>query len=184
MEIDINQKKITIGDKYQIFIDGQQTHHASSQLLKMLTEIILFENDRDTAIMTINKRLFLFSPKYDITRWNDQLLQFRTISYWKLHYQCLYGDNNYEIFGHRRRKYSIYKNGIQIAWWDKEAVTWFAGDNYKIIADSDCDVDLIISFCLIVDNFSNNDHAGGSFTYSFGNIFFQAKKFDKTWLPR
>ncbi len=36
MEIDINQKKISIGDKYQIFIDGQQRYSASRQLLQLL----------------------------------------------------------------------------------------------------------------------------------------------------
>ena len=29
MEIDINQQKISLGDKYQIFIDGQQRHNAA-----------------------------------------------------------------------------------------------------------------------------------------------------------
>jgi len=64
---------------------------------------------------------------------------------------------------------------------DKKAVSWFAGDNYKITADNDCDIDLIISFCLIVDNFSNNDKDGNTVTYDLGNIGFQVKKFDNTW---
>ena len=80
--------------------------------------------------------------------------------------------------------YSIFKNDTQVAWWDKKAVTWFAGDNYKIIADKDGDIDLIISFCLIVDNFSSDDHDGNMVTYDFGNIGFQQKRYDNNWQPK
>ena len=185
MEIDINQKKISIGDKYQIFTDGKQTHNATRALLQLLPEINLFENNYDgRASMTINKRLSWFKAKYDITRWDNNVLKFRTKSYWKLYYQCQCGPDTYDIYGHRGRKYSIYKNGQQVAWWDKKAVTWFAGDNYKIVADKDCDANLIISFCLIVDNFSSNDQDGNTVTYDFGNIGFQAKRFDENWQPK
>lgn len=185
MEIDINQKKISIGDKYQIFIEGQQAYSASRQLLQLLPEINLFQtNSGGGARMTIKKRLSWFKAKYDITRWDNNVFQFRTKSIWKLHYQCQFGPDTYDIYGHRGRKYSVYKNDIQVAWWDKKAVSWFAGDNYKITADKDCDIDLIISFCLIVDNFSYNDKDGNTVTYDLGNIGFQAKKFDNSWHPK
>jgi len=185
MEIDINQKKISIGDKYQIFTDGQQTHNATRALLQLLPEINLFEiSFGDRARMTINKRLSWFKAKYDITRWDNNVLEFRTKSYWKLYYQCQCGPDIYEIYGHRGRKYSIYKNDVQVAWWDKKAVTWFAGDNYKIIADKDCDLNLIISFCLVIDNYSSDDHDGNTVTYDLGNIGFQAKVFDDSWQPK
>jgi uncharacterized protein YxjI len=184
MEIDINQKKISIGDKYQIFIDGQQTHFASRKLWRLMPEINLFEIGDDTPEITINRRLSWFRARYDITRGTNTVLQFRTKSFWKHHYQCQSAADNYDIYGHRGRKYSIYKNDVQVAWWDKKAVTWFAGDNYKITADKDCDVDLIISFCLVVDNFSSDDHGDKAVTYNVGNIGFQAKKFDQNWFPK
>ncbi|MFT3703143.1 MAG: hypothetical protein QM802_12270 [Agriterribacter sp.] len=185
MEIDINQKKISIGDKYQIFTDGQPTHSATRALFKLLPEVNLFENGfGERARMTINKRFSWLKAKYDITRWDKNILAFTTKSYWKLHYQCQCGADAYDIYGHRGRKYSIYKNYIQVAWWDKKAVSWFAGDNYKIIADKDCDTNLIISFCLIIDNFSSDNHDGNTATYDMGNIGFRAQKFDENWQPK
>ena len=185
MEIDINQKKISIGDKYQIFIDGQMSYFASRQFLQLLPEINLFDTNRGgRPRMTINKRLSWLKAKYDITRWDYNVFKFRTKSIWKLHYQCQFFMDTYDIYGHMGRKYSIYKNDTQVAWWDKKAVSWFAGDNYKIHAGKDCDIDLVISFCLIVDNFSHDNKDGNTVTYDFGNIGFQTKKFDKTWLPK
>jgi len=185
MEIDINQKKISVGDKYKIFTDGQHTHNATKDFLQLLPEINLFDNNAGLARITINKRFSWFKAKYEITtRRDNNILPFTTKSYWKLHYQCQCGTTHYDIYGHRGLKYSIYKNDIQIAWWGKKAVTWFAGDNYKIIADKDCDIELIVSFCLIIDNFSSNDEKGDTVKYDLGNIGFQAKKFDYNWVQK
>lgn len=42
MEIDISQAKISIGDKYKIFVDGQQTYNASRQLFRFLPVVNLY----------------------------------------------------------------------------------------------------------------------------------------------
>jgi hypothetical protein len=81
------------------------------------------------------------------------------------------------------RKYSVYKNDKQIAWWDKQAVSWFNGDNYTIIADSDADYELIIAFCLIIDNQYNNNDNSNTVTFDFGNIGGQVRKFNTDWKP-
>jgi uncharacterized protein YxjI len=184
MEIDINQAKISIGDKYKVFIDGQQTHAASRQLFSFLPVVHLYAFGDEQPRMTIAKKLSLLKAKYDITRWDNDRIEFRTISFWKPQYQCQVGADTYMIYGHTGRKYSIFKNDVQIAWWDKAAVSWFAGDNYKIIADKDVDVDLVISLCLVIDNFSSDSHDGNLFTINLGNIGFQVRKFDPTWQPK
>lgn len=183
MEININQKKIAIGDKYIIFVDGQQVYKASRKLLRWLPEIVLFTNDSDKARIIINKQFSFFKAHYYITRHDNSRFEFNTVSYWKRHYQCQTGADSYDIYGHRGRKYSVYKNDKQVAWWDKNAVTWFAGDNYKIIADTKIDRELVISFCLVIDNFSSEGKNGNAVTFNVGNIGPQAKAFDKTWQP-
>src|ERR1700761_7804053 len=110
MEIDINQQKISIGDKYKVFIDGQQTHTASRKLLSLLPVVYLYKLNNDQPRITINKLFSLFKAKYDITRWDNNVLEFRTKSFWKLQYECEVGQDTYMIYGHRGRKYSIYKN--------------------------------------------------------------------------
>jgi hypothetical protein len=110
-------------------------------------------------------------------------LEFRTKSVWKNHFQCQYGSENFDIYGHKGRKFSVYKNDRQVAWWDKQAVSWFEGDNYKLIADVDSDYELIMAFCLIIDNHLSNSNEGNTVTFDLGNIGPQAKAFDSTWLP-
>ncbi len=182
MEIDINQKMISVGDKYQVFIDGKQTHYASRAFLQLMPEILLFEMESKRPKMTIDKEQSFLKTKYSITRWDNNILVFESVSILKLVYQCDCGEDHYELYGHYGRKYSIFKNGSQVAWWEKKGVSWFSGDNYKIIADIDCNVLLLISFCLIVDNFSDQGvPAGGIVNFDLGNIGFSAKKFDESW---
>jgi uncharacterized protein YxjI len=183
MEIDINQQKISIGDKYKIFVDGEQTHYASRKLFSLLPVVQLYEGQNERPRMTINKRMAFFKAKYDITRSDNQVLEFRTQSFWKPQYQCLVGPDNYVLYGHRGRKVSIYENDRQIAWWDKQAVSWFAGDNYKLICDKSADIELLIAFCLVVDNFASDDHDGNTINIDLGNLF-QARKFDRDWQPK
>jgi len=183
MEIVITQKKISIGDKYNIFTDGQPTHKASKQLLQLLAEIRLFESNGITPDVIINRRFTWLKPAYDISNKNRHILAFRTRSFWKRHYCCQSNSDIYDIYRHRGLKYSIFKNNQQIAWWEKSTITWFEGDNYRIIANDDCDTELIISFCLIIDNISGH-HDTQIMTINIGNIGFQAKIFDSQWRPK
>jgi len=183
MEIVINQKKIAIGDKYRIFINQQPSHTASRQIFQLLAEILLFNDKENSPRITINKRLSWFKPKYDISRRDGTKLAFRTKSYWKLHYQCQSGIDCYDIYGHKGRKYSIYKNDTQVAWLTKSIITWLEGDNYHITADDDSDSDLLIAFCLIIDHTKGN-HGENALTINVGHVGFQAKKFNPQWLPK
>ncbi|HLL43399.1 MAG TPA: hypothetical protein VK369_09685 [Segetibacter sp.] len=184
MEIDINQKKIAIGDKYKIFIDGQPTHTASTELFRLFAVVNLFNITGNRHRLTINKRHAWFKAKYDIRRHDNNVLVFQTKSFWKKHFQCRYDSGLYDIYGHRGRKYSVFKNDEQVAWWNKQKVTWFEGDNYKIIAENNSDYELIIAFCLIIDNYSSNDKGNNTITIDFGHIGPQARPFDSTWQPK
>lgn len=184
MEIDINQNNISLGDKYLIFINGRKTHSASTQLISWLSEINLFEGERAEPKFVIKKNQTFFKISFDLVKWDTTVFEFRTKSYWKNHYFCQVGQDLYDIFGHHGRKYSVYKNDKQIAWWDKEAVTWFNGDNYKIIADKDCDCELLMAFCLIIDNTQSRDNGRNAVTIDLGNIGSQAREFDSNWRPK
>lgn len=183
MEIEIHQESASIRDKYQIYIDGQQRHHANYKILALLSELYLYEWDSDLPRFTINKKLQFYAANYTLRRIDGSVYEFTTKSLWKGHYQCIGGLDIYDIYGHRGRKYSVFKNGNQVAWWTKNAVSWLEGDNYKIIADNSCDYNLIISFCLIIDNYKSQGKKS-VINIDIGRIGPEAKKFDVAWLPK
>jgi uncharacterized protein YxjI len=184
MIIDINQKKIAFGDKYRIHINAEQAYFASTELISFMPRLHLFSHQSNRARLSMEKKWSWFNTRYEITLWDGNKIEFTTASLWKSHYQCRFGNDLYDIYGHRGRKYSVYKNNLQVAWWDKEMVSWFEGDNYRIIADEDSNYELIMGFCLMLDNrYSDNDN-GTTVTIDFGSIGPEAKKFDEKWRPK
>lgn len=184
MEIDIHQKKISFCDEYQIYVDGQPMYFAASKPFRWLTKMNLFANGVERARYTLFQKWDFLNASFNLVRWDGNILRFRTQSFWKNHYTCQVGADLYDIYGHTGRKHSIFKSDIQVGWWDKDAVSWFDGDNYKIIADNDSDYELIITFCLILDSTYSNNSKRSTVTIDFGNIGFQARKFDTTWQPK
>ena len=56
MVIDINQKKIAFGDKYRIFINGNQTYFASTELVSFMPKLHLFDSKNSRAKLTMRKQ--------------------------------------------------------------------------------------------------------------------------------
>jgi len=183
MRIDINQKKIAFGNKFTIVKGGETILRAASKLFRILSVTDLFQPNRELPLGTIRRRLAVFNAKYDIEIINQASYHFSTVSYWKNHHQCRAGNTIYDVYGHRGRKYSIHKNGEQVAYFKKEAVTFFEGDNYMLIANDDADHLLLVIIVLIVDNYRSNNKNDSAINIDIGHIF-QACKFDQSWTPQ
>lgn len=183
MIIDIHQNKFSIGDKYRVFIDGALKYTVSRQPIQLLAEILVFNADNNVLKLKINKRFHLFKANYEITFSNDITCSFRTVSYLRSNYSCQLGEDIYDIYRHRGRKYSIYRNNQQVAWWEKGTITIMEGDEYKITASSDCNAELLMCFCLITDNYATGNHGENILTINWGYLGLQARQFDENWLP-
>ena len=183
MRLDINQRKISYGAKYDIFNEGEKEYFAKSEIFTFLAVIYLTKSGESIPCVIIKKKWSWFRANYEIEIERNKTIKFITKSLWKPHYQCVYGTDIYDIYSHRGRKKSIFKNNVQIAWLNKEAVSWFEGDNYKIIHNQDCNKELIIAFCLIIDNYMSRNDDGATLTYDFGNLGGEMKKFDSNWIP-
>ncbi|MFC6997695.1 LURP-one-related/scramblase family protein [Rufibacter roseus] len=184
MEIDINQKKLSVKDKYKIYLNGQERFFATSSMFSFMSKLQVFELDHDFPRVAIQQKWAWVKAKYTIKFEGGAEVLFRTESFWKRHFQCYVGGSAYDIYGHRGRKFSVYKDGVQIAWWEKAAVSWFNGDNYHLISDDNSDYDLLIAFCLILDQHESNHKGSNGFHVDFGNFGPQARKFDANWRPK
>jgi len=183
MRIDIKQHKISLGDKFDIFTNDVPSHTVSAGLLKLLPSFKLYKTGISDPWLTVNKRWTFFLSSYDIRMHDGNVSAFLSKSFWKPSYQCRVWADLYEVFGHLGRKYSVYKNGIQVAWWDKNVVSVFNGNEYNVKADFDCNAELIIAFCIIM-HYETGDDSDATVSIDFGNIGLVARKFDETWMPR
>lgn len=182
MIIDIHQKKIALGAKYEIVQKEKTILFAASRLFRFLSEINLFRASDEQGIAQIKRKLSFFKALYTITMSSGSEILFYMVLFWRNHYRCEYRGKTYDIYGHRGRKFSIYKGGKQIAWFEKKAISYFEGDNYRITANDDADVTLLVSFVVVIDNYRSRRHNRGIVNFDIGNIF-QARVFDESWRP-
>jgi hypothetical protein len=183
MVIDINRKEISIGNKYTIFVNGKQQWSASKEILNILSNLHVSIYPDGTEVIEIRQKNLLISPEFSIRIAGKAVLQLTTVSNWKNIYQCIDDKDIYTIYGHAGTKYSVFKNGIQIAYWDESSVNVLNGEQLKIYADLDANKELLVAFCLAADNFSSNSNTN-TITINFGNIGWWLRKFDKTWKPK
>lgn len=183
MEIAIQQKRFSLESKYIVFIDGIEKYTATSKLFKWFSEINFESNDTHLLKYTIKRKWAWFKFSYDITNDKHVVFEFMTLSFWKRHYQCIVGNDNYEVFGHKGRKYSIYKNSQMIAHWELNKITWFEGDKYNIIANNNVDVEILSCLCIILDN-ANSDNKRSAMEWNIGWLGPEVKPFDETWFPK
>lgn len=179
--ITISQKKISIGDKYSISVNGMPVLKASRRIFKIFPLIEVFRNDDTNVIFSVERKLSWFKPQYDFNL-GGNVYHITTISFWKRHYQIHMGKDVFDIYGHRGRKVSVFLNDKQVAWFDSAAVTFFAGDEYNIHANSNVSVDWMIAIVLFWDSWFNSSGEKGAVNIKFGAIL-EKQPFDSTWIP-
>ena len=183
MEVIINQAKVSLHQKYKIIIGSVEKYLATKKLFKLLAEIELKEVGTEALKFTIKRKWEWFKYSYDISDAQFRVYEFRTISYWKNHYQCIAGAEKYDIYGHKGRKYSVYLNDIMIGYWELGGVTWFEGDTYKLKVNNNVNVELISAFCIVLDD-AKHDHKKSTVNFNLGWFGPQVKEFDSTWIEK
>ena len=182
VKVNIKQQKISFGSQYKIFVEKNEKYYAETDFFSRKIIHLYLKKDLIECI-SIFKSFYFFTPDYKIELSNGNRIKFKTMSVWRTHFQCILENDLYEVYLHRKRKISIHKNGVQIGLCEKEAITILAGDNYNLILDSDAEIELLVSFMLILDNM-NSRNRGAIFAYDFGIIFKEFKKFNPQWKPK
>ena len=185
MEIIINQKSVSLTDEYQIFVENNLNFNVISEPLKTSAKFDVYNSENNKQILKIAKRNFGIRANYLIEDLrNNQIYSFEEINNIKLHLKCQIGENLFQLYGHNGNKYSIYKNQIQIAFWEKNNLILRENDSYKILANANEDPLILSAFCICIDNSKNNfQNELSIFNFDIGFKGNLLKKFDENWKP-
>jgi uncharacterized protein YxjI len=179
--IQVKQRKITFGDKYRISVNGQEVLKCSRGVFQMYPRLTVTAVQGGPAIFEIEQRMAVMFHAMFVFNFGQNKYELNTVSWWDRHFRIHMGQDVFEIFGHRGRKVSVFLNGKQVAWFQWGAVRFFSGDTYTIHADSRVSVDWLIAICLMWDAAFNRGYRG-AIKIHIGWLF-QARKFDKNWIP-
>jgi hypothetical protein len=160
MEITITHKNSFSGHKYSIFEGERQTHTAAVKSFSWLPEINLLDNSGN-PVLNIKRSRGFFKVAYELRR-NKEVLSFKMVSSWKRNYQCVVGTTVYDIKKSKARQYEVCKDNISVGGLIRKSDGWFKGYRYIITAGNENDHELLIAFCLIIDNIKINEEAAAA----------------------
>lgn len=179
MYLTVRQKKLSLSDAYKIELNGQVHFTAVSKLFSALSEITLNPIDTNRLTTKIERIWSLFKIKYRIQIGDFNSFIFESVSIFNIHFGCLVGSDTYSIYGHKKRSYSIFKNGIQVASINQKLVTIIEGDEYIIEANDDCYIELILAICLILDDYYSDQDT--LIRFNFMQFAWGMRKKDENW---
>jgi len=187
MQIHILQNAISFGDIYNIAINDKVRYRAEGHLSNPFSSLSLYLKNNELALSIFRSWNSIF-PNYSIYFNNDSIstrikpLKFKTSSYFRNAYSCEWDGDYYEILAHKGLKFSVFRNGIQVAGINQERWSSFKEDGFRLECNNDCHKEFMIALTLILDKIHNRQISllSGLITYNIG-ITNEMKPFDENW---
>ena len=126
--------------------------------------------------------LSFFKPKFDISFPDGRTYLFALEKIMSQVYSCKSKDEEYKLITHKGVRFSIFKGDTQVAWFNKNRMSFGTGNVYNITANSDADIALISSM-ILARNTSKEDGKKSMVNIEVGHIGPEDRPFDESWQP-
>jgi uncharacterized protein YxjI len=163
-----------------IFDTDEVVFTAKSVFFSFPKKVKVF-NKENIERITLIKALTLIHPEFDIIFSDGTHLSLGGKSWIYDYFILRVPEGTFEVHHQKGLKLAIFLNNKQVAEISKNVLAFFGGDEYRIIANSDINKELLIGICLAWDlnDFDNKN----SVMMSFGNIGPVKKKSEANWNP-
>ena len=181
MELNIKQRKLTFFvDKYEIFEKDEIIYTAKSVLFSFPKKIRVFNQDSIEKI-TLIKAITLIHPEFDIIFSGGVHLSLKGQSWIYDYFNLRVPEGTIEVHHQKGLKLAIFLNNEQVAEISKKSIAFFGGDEFRIIANSDINRELLIGICLAWD--LNDFTDKNAVMIDLGNIGPVKNKSSDSWKP-
>lgn len=181
MTIRIDQR----GRQYFVYVNESSDPFLSGQWYARWFKITAEFLEKD------NENKIIIENSFRLDFWNLTFLiqipglnlscRLKPVRIFKGHWRLENGADIFDFYIHKGHKKSLFKNGNQIAAYDKKYFHLFEKDTIYIAANNNEPVALLISFAIAFDLGSEND--GAIVTYDVGNIGPEERTDDINWKP-
>lgn len=182
MDVTIKEHKFSLRSEYDI-VSPTEDYFAQKALLSLLAKLEI-RTKNEQVLATIHGNFTLFRANYDFALADGRNFHYQCEKLWKGVYSCVGPSGSYHLFRHKGVRYSIFQDDKQIGAITRNKLVVGTGHEYDIRMNADAD--LIVISCMILalntEDDSNDDNQN-TFTYDFGNIGPEDRKFDESWQP-
>jgi len=181
VNVTIKEHKFSLRSEYDI-TSPSTVYIAQKALLSLLAKLeIRTQNDR--VVATIHGNFSLFRANYDFALADGRNFHYHCEKLWKGVYSCEGADGSYHLFQHKGVRYSIFKDDTQIAAITRNKFIVGSGNEYDIEMNGDADLVVVSCMILALNTEDGDDSDQGTFTYDFGSLGPEDRKFDESWQP-
>lgn len=181
MELTIKQKKLTFFvDKYEIYFENDLIFTAKSELFTSLRKIKVFDKD-NIEKLTLIKAFTLIQPDVAISFSGGAQLSLKGKSWIYGYFILRIPEGTIEVHQQVGLKLAIFFNNEQVATISKNTISFFGGDEYKVLANSDFSKELLVGICIAWDMI--DFYKKQLMSINIGNIGPVKRKAEKNWNP-
>jgi uncharacterized protein YxjI len=187
MVIEIIQKAIAMGHKYDVRVNGESTYRASGMPFAILGGSLTVSDTNGNTCAQIVRKPYVIRPNYQIVLSSGAVFHFKALSLIKGIYHCRNGSSQYFLYVHKGLLASIFRIDKQVAALMKSEITVLSGDYYSMLADDDEDKLILACIGIVFDNCGGviGVSSAGIQETNFGNIIFRKDHpFDESWQPK
>ena len=148
-------------------------------------ELTIYDKQKnEVGYLYFKRRLFRKSDFHFHFKQNTKTIRIEPITIksfkdWIFDFQL--DKDNYRFSTHKNHYKSLFKDGRQVAQFNKDYFHFFNRDSLNIIADDNIDILLLV--ILATFNYLNDTNGGATFNVDFGNITGSTPPSDGKWRP-
>ncbi len=177
----IKEHKFSLRSEYDI-TSPSVTYVAVKALISLLAKLEI-RTPNEKVVATIHGNFSLFYANYDFALSDGRNFHYECEKLWKGTYSCIGASASYHLFRHKGVRFSIFEDNAQIAAITRNKLIVGSGHEFEILMNADADL-LVLSCMILALNTSDDDGSEqNTFTYDFGNIGPEDRKFDESWQP-
>tara|TARA_B100000378_G_scaffold159889_1_gene128812 strand:- start:1496 stop:2047 length:552 start_codon:yes stop_codon:yes gene_type:complete len=181
MQLKLIQKKFTFfQNKYEILQDDQLLFKANSILFTWPKKIEV-KSSEGKNLIRISKNLSLKSS-YEIQFSSVAKYDIKAQSWVRDYFLLRIPEGELKVYHQRGLRLIILLNEEQVAEITKNSMSFFGGDEFEILANSDFSKELLVALCLV---WEMNDFDGKKYTVNInaGNLSNAKKEEHTNWKP-
>lgn len=164
---------------YDFYVNQQLAYRSSKETPSLRYKVSVYAGNDSSPKMVIKQKSSMLSVSFEITRADNTAILFKVVSAIRHHFRCKPGNDTYDIYGHKIETCSVYKNDIQIAWWDLQY-----SNDAKIVADNNSDQELLIAFYILTNKLIQVRNNGQGIFERMATNISESRPFDANWHPQ
>jgi uncharacterized protein YxjI len=180
VNVTIKEHKFSLRSEYDI--SAPSVAYSAQKAYFSLLDKLEIQTGDGRVVASLKSHLTVFATDYDFLLADGRTYKFTSEKIWKGVYLCEGSGENYHLYQHKGLLYSIFKGDSQIAAISRNSFVIGSGNEYDIAMNSDADV-VVISCMILALNTHESDDNNDAFTFDFGSIGPEDRKFYESWGP-